>query len=341
MTWRSKTLPGAGRILAFLLAILLPALAQAHETRPAYLELVEQQAGLWSITWKQPVMGDVAVRLEPSLSNGWLARRPSEEVLTPSMFLRRWQVQAPASELTGATLRIGGLEHSITNVLVHVRNAQGKGGDMVLRPGNPEVVLNFSGWQAIAAKAYFRLGIEHILGGADHLLFVAGLVLLVGLRWRLVGVITSFTLAHSLTLAASTLGWVHAPVAVIEALVALSILFVARELLRGGDSLTRRQPWLVAFAFGLLHGFAFAGSLADTGLPQDSIPLALLLFNLGVEAGQLLFVGLILVGIVAWIRFARPIMPTRTLSLATRVAPYAIGCYAGLIFVERTTRVFA
>lgn len=329
------------RIFILLLALLLPALAQAHETRPAYLELVEQRPGVWSITWKQPVMGDRAVRLEPSLSNGWLAGKPSEQVLTPSMYLSRWQVHAPASRLEGATLRIGGLEHTITDVLVHVRNAHGKGGDTIMHAGTPEIRLSFSGWRELAARAYLALGIEHILGGADHLLFVAGLVLLVGFRWRLAGVITSFTLAHSLTLAASTLGWVHAPVAVIEALVALSILFVARELLAGGDSLSRRQPWLVAFAFGLLHGFAFAGALAETGLPQDSIPLALLLFNLGVEAGQLLFVGALLAGVLVWNRLASIMLPAPALSAAARLAPYAIGCYAGLLFVERTFAAFA
>ncbi len=333
--------PGIGRILIFLLTLFLPALAHAHETRPAYLELVEQRPGLWHITWKQPVMGDRAVRLEPSLSNGWLAQKPSEQVLTPSMFLRRWQVHAPASRLNGATLRIAGLEHTITDVLVHVRNAEGKGGDTVLHAANSEVKFNFSSWQALGLQSYFRLGTEHILGGIDHLLFVAGLVMLIGFRWRLAGVITSFTLAHSLTLAASTLGWVHAPVAVIEALVALSILFVTRELLVVGDSLTRRQPWLVAFAFGLLHGFAFAGALAETGLPQDSIPLALLLFNLGVEAGQLLFVAVLLLGLLAWEQVVRGRLPAPALSAASRLAPYAIGCYAGLLFVERSATAFA
>ncbi len=154
------------------------------------------------------------------------------------------------------------------------------------------MTIDFGGWEGLAARAYLGLGVEHILAGADHLAFVLGLVLLVGFNWRLVGVVTSFTVAHSLTLAASTLGYVHAPTATIEALVALSILFVARELLAGSEgSLTRRSPGWSPCVFGLLHGFAFAGALAETGLPEGDIPLALLLFNLGVEAGQLMFVA--------------------------------------------------
>ena len=144
-TLRAVPLPQRGRILAVLLALLFPVLACAHETRPAYLELVEQRPSEWRVVWKQPVMGDRAVRLEPALSNGWLARQPADEVLTPSHFLRRWHVRAPAADLAGARLTIGGLEHSITDVLVHVRTAGGKGGDTILRPGSPSMTIGFGG----------------------------------------------------------------------------------------------------------------------------------------------------------------------------------------------------
>lgn len=324
------------RLLLGLVALAWPVLASAHESRPAYLELIEQRPGAWHIVWKQPVMGDQAVKLEPQLSNGWLARKPKAEQLTGSHYLRSWQVDAPAGQLAGARLTIGGLEHTITDVLVHVRTASGKGGDTMLSVANPAMTIDFGGWQALAARAYAGLGVEHILGGADHLLFVAALVLLVGTGWRLVGVITAFTLGHSLTLAASTLGWVKAPVATIEALVALSLLFVARELLVGGG-LSSRRAWLIAALFGLLHGFAFAGALAETGLPEGDIPLALLLFNLGVEAGQLLFVAALLVLAALWRKLP---LPASTAPLALRLAPYGIGCYAGMLFVERTAAVF-
>ena len=326
------------RLALAVLAMLWPLVASAHETRPAYLELVEQRQGQWSIVWKQPVMGDRAVKLTPGLSNGWLARKPADEVLTPSHYMRSWRINAPAAELAGARLTIGGLEHSITDVLVHIRTAGGKGGDTILRPGTPSMTIAIGTWQGIGVRAYFALGVEHILTGADHLAFVLGLVLLVGFNWRLAGVVTSFTLAHSLTLAASTLGMVHAPTATIEVLVALSILFVARELLGAREgSLTRRYPWLVAFAFGLLHGFAFAGALAETGLPEGDIPLALLLFNLGVEAGQLIFVGVLGAG---WLVLRR-VNALAAKGWPRRLAPYAMGCYAGFLFVERTVAAFA
>jgi hypothetical protein len=326
------------RLVLAVLALLWPLMANAHETRPAYLELVEQRPSEWRVVWKQPVMGDRAVKLSPELSNGWLARKPVDEELTPSHYMRRWRIEAPAAGLAGARLTIGGLEHSITDVLVHVRTADGKGGDTILRPGRPSTTIAFGGWEGLAAKAYLGLGVEHILAGADHLAFVLGLVLLVGFNWRLVGVVSSFTVAHSLTLAASALGFVHAPTGTIEALVALSILFVARELLVGHDgSLTRRKPWLVAFLFGLLHGFAFAGALAETGLPEGDIPLALLLFNLGVEAGQLIFVAVLGAG---WLALRR-VNSLTAKDWQGRLAPYVMGCYAGFLFVERTMAAFA
>lgn len=326
------------RLVLAVLALLWPALALAHETRPAYLEMIEQRPSQWSIVWKQPVMGDRAVKLTPELSNGWLQRKYASEELTPTHYMRRWRVEAPAADLAGARLKIGGLERSITDVLVHIRTFDGKGGDTILRPGAPSTVVDFGGGRGLAVPAYLGLGMEHILAGADHLAFVLGLVLLVGFNWRLVGVVTSFTLAHSLTLAASALGYVHAPAAAIEALVALSILFVARELLVGWEgSVTRRRPWLIAFVFGLLHGFAFAGALAQAGLPEGDIPLALLLFNLGVEAGQLMFVAALA---LAWLALRR-IKAYPQNAWQHRLAPYAMGCYAGFLFVERAAAAFA
>ena len=188
----------------------------------------------------------------------------------------------------------------------------------------------------MAVPAYFRLGVEHILSGIDHLAFVAGLVLLVGAGRRLIGAITAFTVAHSVTLAAGTLGWVHAPAATIEALIAWSILFLAFELMRkdgGAKAITARLPWIAAFAFGLLHGFGFAGALAETGLPHQEIPVALLLFNLGVEAGQLFFVGVLLALAWTWRRIARADWRGAEPVMLRKVAPYALGCYAGFLWL--------
>jgi len=338
------------RLLTFLLLVLAGCFqggqALAHEVRPAYLEIVEQEPGHWQITWKQPVMGDKALKIVPSLSNGWLDRKASGEDLTGTHYLRRWDVKGAASEIDGSELAVSGLEGSITEVLVHLRKVGGEGTDTVLKSDTPNMVLHFDGAGALAVPAYFRLGVHHILIGIDHLLFVLGLVLLVGINWRLLGAITSFTVAHTLTLGASALGVVRAPVAVIEALVALSIVYVAFELVRAHDGkgrdLSARSPWIIALAFGLLHGFAFAGALAETGLPDDAIPLSLLLFNLGVEAGQLIFVAAVLLLAMAWRRLAAGEAAQGIARFAmAKLVPYAMGCYASFLFFERMAIAFA
>lgn len=212
----------------------------------------------------------------------------------------------------------------------------------VLRPGDAALPLAGAGTGSasgspLASSGYFRLGVEHILEGIDHFAFVLALVLLVGLRARLIAAVTGFTVAHSLTLGATALGWLQPWPAFIEALVALSILFVAAEVVharRGATNLTDRWPESAALGFGLLHGFAFAGALADIGLPRDETLLALLLFNLGVEAGQLLFVaGILVLSIVA-----RPLFP-RVPRWAGAVPAYAIGACAGFWTIERAVAV--
>lgn len=332
--------------LLAVIACLQASLALAHEVRPAYLEIVEQEPGQWQITWKQPVMGDKALKIVPSLSNGWLERTPSGEDLTTTHYLRSWDVAGEASEIEGSELVVTGLEGSITEVLVHLRKAGGEGADTVLKSDAPKLVLEFGESGALAVAAYFRLGVHHILIGIDHLLFVLGLLLLVGINWRLVGAITSFTAAHTLTLGASALGVVRAPIAVIEALVALNIVYVAFEItsVREGErrDLSSRFPWIIALAFGLLHGFAFAGALAETGLPDDAIPLSLLLFNLGVEAGQLIFVAAVLLLAMLWRRLAVGETAQGFARFATaKLAPYAMGCYASFLFFDRMAIAFA
>jgi hydrogenase/urease accessory protein HupE len=195
------------------------------------------------------------------------------------------------------------------------------------------LVVHLTGTGKVPVPAYLLLGIEHILTGFDHLSFVLGLMLLVRSRVTLVKTITAFTVAHSLTLAAAALGYAHVNPSVIEALVAFSIVFVAVEVVRayrGQFGLTRRYPWLIAFTFGLLHGFAFAGSLAQIGLPEHNIPLSLLLFNVGVELGQLLFVGAVLAAEVLLRRLRRR-LPRWT----TWIPPYAIGGLASFWVIQR------
>ncbi len=171
------------------------------------------------------------------------------------------------------------------------------------------------------ARAYTVLGIQHILSGIDHLLFVAGLLFLVGFRRRLIGTITAFTLAHSITLALSVFGLITLRSPPVEAAIALSILLVAAESLRERETLARRLPALVSFLFGLVHGLGFAGALKDIGLPQSHLPLALLTFNVGVEIGQLMMVG------AAFVVVSLPV-PRRWLGGARRPALYGIGMLA-------------
>jgi hydrogenase/urease accessory protein HupE len=336
------------RLLALLavlaLGLFVAQAAAAHEVRPAYLEIRQEAADRFLVTWKQPVAGEMAVRLVPHLSNGWLETPPMESFATTGFLIRTWRVRdAAPNPLAGRSITVEGLDRTITDALVQVDLADGRRFETILRPDRPRVALVFQATTGLAVPAYFRLGVEHILTGVDHLMFVLGLLLLVGIRWRLLQAVTAFTLAHSLTLGASALGLAHAPSAVIEALVALSIVFVACELAKARDGqagLTARFPWLIAFTFGLLHGFAFAGALAEVGLPKDAIPLSLLLFNLGVEAGQLIFVGAAILAILA-LRPVRARLPVVADQLALRLPPYAIGALAACWVLERTAAAFA
>jgi hydrogenase/urease accessory protein HupE len=241
--------------------------------------------------------------------------------------------------LNGQQLRVEGLSQSITDVLVQVDLADGRHVEAVLKPDRPYRDLRLAKTQAPGVPAYLKLGVQHILTGVDHLAFVLGLLLLVGANRKLIKAITAFTVAHSLTLAAAALGLVHVPSAVVEMLVALSIVFVAAELVRTGPSLTRRRPWLVAFTFGLLHGLAFAGALAEIGLPPHAVAASLLLFNVGVEIGQLMFVAAAIAVILA-LRRLRARLPL-DLAIPARLAPaYVIGGFAAFWFLERAQAAF-
>lgn len=332
------------RILHFLLTVLVfvlgPAtLCQAHEVRPALVQILEVPEGGLEVTWKQPVAGDVGIRLAPRLSGGALDRPPDRETLTDAYRVRVWRL-ARTEGLSGQTLTVEGLSMTVTDVLVRV-----KVGDTdistVLKPSRPSIRLDASGPSGVATPAYLRMGIEHILMGPDHLAFVLGLLLLIGLNIGVVKAVTSFTLAHSLTLAGTALGLVRVDPATIEVLVALSIVFVAVELARGPEgpqTLTRRRPWLVALTFGLLHGFAFAGALSQIGLPEDAAPQALLLFNLGVEIGQLAFLAAATLLILA-LRKVRPRLPFPTEALARLAPAYGIGALSAYWLIERLAGV--
>jgi hypothetical protein len=297
------------RLFALLAGLWLTAVsAAAHEVRPAYLQIDQTGPADYAVLWKQPTMGDVAIHLVPHLSNGWLEAPTADAYVADGFMIRRWQIHAaggtPGSALDGKTVSVEGLSDTITDVFVRIRLKDGHDLEAVLRPEAPAYLIQPQARAPSAALAFVWLGVQHILSGPDHLLFVLGLLLIVRDRAMLLKTVSAFTVAHSLTLAAATFGLVHMSTPLLNALIALSILFVAPEAIRarrGGTSLTIRHPWVVAFAFGLLHGLGFANGLVTMGLDETGLVRALVAFNVGVEVGQLLFIGLV----VALIRALR------------------------------------
>ncbi len=327
-----------GRYLCCLVVLAMVRAVAAHEIRPAYLEINEDATQHVHILWKQPVAGQFALPLTPRLSSGWLNEDASSESASNSFLIRQWDIDPPHDRLHGQTLTIEGLEKSVTDVLTRITFASGTTVSKLVTPDHPSVKLLQPGKSTLPVTQYLKLGVTHIWFGIDHLLYVFGLMLLVRDTRTLVKTITAFTAAHSVTLAAAALKLVEVRAAQIEVVIALSIVYVAVELVhvrRGAAGLATTYPWLVAFTFGLLHGFAFAGGLADIGLPSDAIPAALLLFNLGIEAGQLTFVCAVLLTLGGLTR----VVP-ESAHWVPRLSPYVIGSLASLWCIERALRMF-
>ena len=321
------------RAIFVLLGTAAPSFA--HEVRPAYLEIDVSGADI-RILWKQPTLGEVALPLNPVLSSGWLQQN-SQASATESYLIRRWTVPASKGALLGQTVTIQGLNQSITDALVRVKFADGSVLSRILKPDHPSFRIEKAETGVASSAEYFRLGVEHILYGIDHMLFLLGLLLIVKDRWLLLKTITAFTVAHTLTLGLAVLGAARVPTIPVEATIALSILFLAAEIvhhLNGHDGITYRAPWVVAFCFGLLHGLGFAATLTRIGIPRPEVPLALLLFNLGVEAGQLGFV-------VVFVSFVSSIgtLELRWPKWAMRIPAYAIGSLAAFWFVQRCAQM--
>ena len=286
-------------IVLFVLALLSwSAPALAHELRPGYLELTQTGAETYDVLWKVPAAGnDMRLSLHVRFPPGTEETSDHRGLFVGGAFVERWSIRRTGG-LTDETLHIDGLGATMTDVLVRVEQLDGTTLVNRVEPSEPSLFLAAAPSIWTLAGTYFGLGVEHILGGIDHLLFVLALLMIVKGRRRLLVTITAFTVAHSVTLAAATLGWLSVPVAPVEAVIALSIVFVAAEIvhgLRGQEGLTARSPWIVALVFGLLHGLGFASALHEVGLPDQAIPVALLLFNVGVEVGQLVFVAAVLV----------------------------------------------
>jgi hypothetical protein len=311
-----------------------PTVADAHESRPGYLELREVEPGVYQSLWKRPTGGEVEINIAPVFpAECALVGAGSQEIRAQGAFVARARIACEGG-LSGKRITIAGLETTITDVLIRIYYMDGLQETHLVQPNRPAVEIGGPSGVAQRIGAYLRLGIEHIALGVDHLLFVLGLLLIVSGPMMLFKTITSFTVAHSITLGLATLGLARAPELPLNAVIALSILFLGPEIVRvwrGQTSFTIQHPWVVAFVFGLLHGFGFASGLTAMGLPQGEIPLALLFFNVGVEIGQIAFVFLVLALVrsfhaleVRWPRWAQ------------MVPGYVVGTLGAFWFIQRT-----
>ena len=323
-------------LLLGLLALVVPG-AFAHEARPAYLELRQTGAETYDVLWKVPALGEtLRLGLYVVLPAGCANVSEPRATMVDDAYTERWAVTCPGG-LTGGMIHIEGLRATTTDVLVRLGHLDGSKQVTRLTPSAPSFMVEAAPRAIQVARTYLELGVEHILGGIDHLLFVLALLILVKGARRLIATITAFTVAHSLTLAGASLGLLHVPGPPVEAAIALSIVFVAAEIVHSGQGspgLTEKYPWVVAFTFGLLHGFGFAGALNQVGLPQSAIPVALLFFNVGVELGQLFFIAFVF----AVIALTRPVARRTGISHPAwtwRVAPYAIGSVAAFWVIQR------
>jgi hydrogenase/urease accessory protein HupE len=324
------------RIFLNILLLLLSANhCVADEIRMAYLELKENKKDNFSIIFKIPSKAGRKLNLTAKLPSTCKEISQIKTQLVNNAYLNSWEIECDGTIL-GSKISITGLKETNTNLLLHLEFIEGVSQTKVLTPENQSYEVPGTNSSLQIAGTYTFLGIEHILEGFDHLLFVFALLLIAKSMRQLVLTITAFTLAHSITLAGVTFGYLKLPQQPIEAIIALSIIFLAMEIVhkkRGIDGIASRFPWIVSFTFGLLHGFGFAGALAEIGLPQQSVPLALLFFNVGVETGQLIFVTVVvLIGIILK-KITRPLLLERARTLTV----YGIGSLASFWFIERVS----
>jgi hydrogenase/urease accessory protein HupE len=338
------------KLLMFILAACavfaskVPVLAHALE--PGYLEITPSEADTWQITWRKPQVAGRPMGIDAVLPDQCAPQRSPPPRFDGRAFISGWVAQCDTPIWNGQ-LVIDGLDATATDVLVRYTPEPGASAQTFrLTPDQPGITLPAvpSGWSVLTS--YFWLGVDHILGGIDHLLFVFALLLLIPDLRRLVAAITAFTVAHSITLAAAALGWIAAPMPPIEAVIALSIVFLAIEILsrgKGVPSFTQASPWIVAFGFGLLHGMGFASALREIGLPEGDIPRALVAFNIGVEAGQLMFVAAVLALTFCLKRLAPGLLQRQLAhgAAGNTIAAYAIGSVAAFWTVERVASFWA
>ena len=316
----------------FLGLVLYPTSASADELRPAYIEMTEQSPGQWSLLWKASTNSRLGQTGEIIIPENCEVEGDRQREYSGSNILTRLSLRCHGP-VQGQTIGLKGLELSTTDALVRIAPMGSAMQTVRLTPDQPSATLTKPSVISNVAATYTIIGVEHILLGFDHLFFVLALVLLLKGGWLVAKTVTAFTVAHSITLVGTTLGWLSLPSQPVEAVIALSIIFLAIEVVKAKPDdrrLSERFPWIVAFLFGLLHGFGFAGALAEIGLPEGDVPLALLTFNLGVEIGQLAIVAVALAALYV-IRKLRSnwLHPTKT------ATAYGIGIISTYWFVER------
>jgi hypothetical protein len=323
-------------LLLLLLGLALPSsTALADEFRPALLEITETEPGNYAVTWKTPLANGQRMALEPELPDSLSPVGPTSTRQIGDSLVDQSRWRGDPGTLVGASIEIRGLRSTPIDVIIQLDLLDGSEHSAILRATSPAWTVPERATAWTVAASYWKIGTIHILEGLDHLLFVLALILIVPNLWMLVKTITAFTLAHSITLALATLGVVNMPGPPTEAVIALSIVFLAVEIIHsreGRITLAERSPWLVSLSFGLVHGLGFAGALSEVGLPESDIPLALLMFNVGVETGQLLFVGAVLL-----LRLFLQRVWTTPPERLWRVMPYTIGGIASWWLIERVS----
>ena len=327
-------------IVTLVLGLTVAQAVQAHRFAPSLLKVKEIADQQYNMVWKTPAQGTSNVPLRPVWPDSCEVKNASPPQMEGTGKVSSWQLHCSGlgeDGLVGETLGVVGLGANQSSAMVMVSLLDGRQYQQVLNAEQPEFVVPQESSAGDVMSDYSLLGMEHIWGGIDHLLFVFGLLLLVGGGTRLLWTITAFTVGHSITLSLVTLGYFDYPVALVEFTIALSIFVLAVELSRvKNHDRGWRNPWWLAGGFGLLHGMGFAGALAETGLPQDNLPLALLFFNVGIEIGQIAF---ILVVLAAWMLVRRPLAPWQDRLLPIPV--YILGALSAMWCIERGLEALA
>jgi hydrogenase/urease accessory protein HupE len=327
------------QILALLILLLaIPNTAFSDEFSPALLQIQERDSGWVDVTWKVPVRQKRGQNIRPVLPELLQAVGPATTKQLPGAWVQHTTYQTNGQPLSGQELSIEDLSTVQADVLIRIKLQNGSQYSTILRATNNSYTIPEQASKLDVTTAYWAMGTVHILEGVDHLLFVLALLLIVSGLIPLLKAVTAFTVAHSITLVLATLGMVHMPASPTEAIIALSIVFLAVEIIhkhQGKIGVTERYPWLIAFIFGLFHGLGFAGALSEIGVPPHEVPLALLMFNVGVETGQLLFIAGVL-SLIAVIKCLPLNMPQGT----WRIMPYSIGSVAAFWTIERVATMF-